>query len=657
MTVTSRAFDHVLIIMFENQYRTYVMQNEYMRGLAAQGIDMANYFGVMHPSQTNYIASIAGELCNVTGDYPPKSLLPQRAIVDLIEESPNRLSWKAYMDSYIPQNTPWTEQLTPKDEYPYVIKHNPFSSFASIVRSEARWNRIVDESQLWKDLLNGALPEYSWFTPNMWNDGHYLDGTKVESKPRAPGLVDQLAVWLEGFFGALRFPARDSHLPPGTLVVVTFDEADFEADYDVHKKYTYDGPNQIYTVLLGDTVRPGTEEEGYNHYSLLKTIEKNFGLGSLEKNDAEANWFRFLWGDRFGWSRPVETPIRTYGDITAAEYQGLLYVVYEDEDGMLRSQTFDGTRWSGAAPVGHAAGGALAVAQSEDTLVLVVVGAAEHADAVTYDAANGWSPVSQRIVDEPVGTIGLAPYGRNGDLMLAWPTLDGSLASIRYHAGTWGNAEPIPDHRSGDGPITLAALGSSLYLIHKVPGTDYMDVVSHNTAPFNAVTIPPGKYGGPYDDTTVGAWSPSAFPVAHFAHGPDPRTPGEEEPVRQRYRAGNRLVAATLDGVIHLAHPGAASPSVFTETFSISGVMTPKNPVSYNASDRRTTSNGYGTLAEAGWSRQMAVNGMNNCAGGGAMAMARLGSAVVLLSQPDEEGALHVCIGEYHGEYHEDTKD
>ena len=51
--VGRRAFDRVLVIMFENQYRGYVLGNPYMRRLARQGIQLGNYFGVMHPSQTN----------------------------------------------------------------------------------------------------------------------------------------------------------------------------------------------------------------------------------------------------------------------------------------------------------------------------------------------------------------------------------------------------------------------------------------------------------------------------------------------------------------------------------------------------------------------------------------------------------------------------
>src|SRR4029077_14008878 len=107
------------------------------------------------------------------------------------------------------------------------------------------------------------------------------------------------------------FPGPDSHLPPRTLVVVTFDESDFESDYLPDQVSAYDGPNQIYTVLLGDCVRPGFEEEGYNHYSLLRTIEKNFSLDDLGRNDTGANWFEFLWGRRFAWGDPESTEIAT----------------------------------------------------------------------------------------------------------------------------------------------------------------------------------------------------------------------------------------------------------------------------------------------------------------------------------------------------------
>jgi hypothetical protein len=53
-------------------------------------------------------------------------------------------------------------------------------------------------------------------------------------------------------------------------------------------------------------VRPDTTEAGhYSHYSLLRTVEENFDLGTLGNNDLTANWFQFLWGKKppaFDWS-------------------------------------------------------------------------------------------------------------------------------------------------------------------------------------------------------------------------------------------------------------------------------------------------------------------------------------------------------------------
>ena len=160
-----RAFDRVLIIMFENMYRSYVLQNPYMRRLAEQGLDMRNYFGVMHPSQTNYIASIAGELCNVTYDDRPPRQLRQNTLVDLLERASPPVSWNAYMDSYQPTQNPWSPGLVPQDQFPYLIKHNPFSSFQNITSNPTRWANITNELQFFEDVANGTLPQYAWFTP------------------------------------------------------------------------------------------------------------------------------------------------------------------------------------------------------------------------------------------------------------------------------------------------------------------------------------------------------------------------------------------------------------------------------------------------------------------------------------------------------------
>lgn len=61
-----------------------------------------------------------------------------------------------------------------------------------------------------------------------------------------------------------------------TLFIVTFDEG------------AWVGPNQIYTVLLNDSLTARVDSEKHNHYSLLKLIEDQFDLGDLGMEDVGA---------------------------------------------------------------------------------------------------------------------------------------------------------------------------------------------------------------------------------------------------------------------------------------------------------------------------------------------------------------------------------
>lgn len=661
----NRVFDHVFIIMFENQYRSYVMENEYFRGLSKQGIDMANYFGVMHPSQTNYISSLAAELCNVTDDEVPQwpngknppTLLPQDTMVDLIEKSPYNLDWRAYMDSYIPQNQPWSPDLQPKDEFPYVVKHNAFSSFSKIVGNKERWNKIQNEAALFSDLLNNELPAYSWFTPNMWNDGHYLDGTNPTVQPpiggpqpteRAPTLVDQAAEWLEGFFERLKFPGPDSHFPPNTLVVVTYDEADFEASYDpsTSKKYYYDGPNQIYTVLLGDTIQPGgVAYEGYNHYSLIKTIEHNFGLDNLGKNDKDANWFKFLWDETFIWEAPEETPIETAGNIASSALDEALYLVYNAGEGEIYCTTMDEDDWSKPRPVGINTTGSIAMATVNNQLVLCFVDTQSQLASVRYTIESGWSE-TPTILARDAAKVSLAAFNDNTQLMLAYSDSKDNLNSIATdEAGAWQSAVSVGFSSKGD--LEVAVLGASIFLIYQDVSTNQMMVCSYNTADFNVVTLAKSKYNGPWSNTTKGKWSPSVYPVQHFSSAYLPNSPkatvNEKEPVTIPYLGSGPMAAATLDGVLRLAHPGANNDLMLTEEFSIHGVMTPELPISYDPADNTTTNTGYGTLAEAGWSEQTPIHGAYVSK---VSTMTSVNGEVILIYD-DEEGYLDMVRGGY----------
>lgn len=663
-----RIFDHVLIIMFENQYRSYVMKNRYMKSLAAQGLELVNHFGNMHPSQTNYISFIAGELCNVSYDWPPyPPALSQRTIIDLIEESPLGLRWKAYMQGYVkmlwkpdlsPSDFPtpfpvssqiWDKLGEPYNEfpqplYPYAYWHNPFSVFEGVLKDPERWNKIEDEAGFYRDLLTGDFPEYAWFSPNLWNDGHYVYGTCDEPKARAPMLVDQQAQWLESFFRQLRFPGPKSLLPPRTLVIVTYDEADYQAAYatDTGLKSDYDGPNQVYTVLLGDMIKPGVSDGASNHYSILKTIEKNFDLPSLGKNDQDCNWLQSLWGKKFGWGRPVETPIVGSAVITAAGLQDALYVVYAGEDNALKFRTYDGIEWSAEQPVASQSASAVEMAARGDGLILVFKDDTGNLKSLTYSPGVGWSSSPQPIVSGPVGSFSIAAIDFNNSNMLAYAASDGSIYSMSLTNDAWG--EPVEVGFQTDGDLILAVLGPSLYLIYKNVSNYRMNVVSYNAADFNTITCSP-PYQNAINNTTKDAWSPNQFPVAYYWSFLNRATPLEKEPLLVPYKGAPPFATATLDGVIHLAHFKVKGATVLTEMFSLSGVMTPERPISYGSDDPET-SNGYGTLIEAGWSLQEPIIKLSRPRPG-VLAMARFGSKLALLFQPDGGGTLRLSVGGY----------
>jgi acid phosphatase len=264
------AFDRFFIIMLENELESAVLQDDYMRSLQTRGVRLSDYHGVTHPSQPNYVATVTG-LPFVSDDTCQD--IEATSVVDLLEDK--GVTWKAYMED-LPEDD---KAVCVSADRLYFRKHNPFVSLNNIRNDPARLARVVNAKQLQADLDGGNLPQFCWYTPNIQNDGH--------SPPDASPLhrwngVEFLSQWLRRFLEPL---LANYGFMKGTLVVVTFDESLPHAD------------NHAYTALLGDMVKPGTvEADRYDHYSLLRTIEENFGLGTLHRNDLTANWFRFLWG-------------------------------------------------------------------------------------------------------------------------------------------------------------------------------------------------------------------------------------------------------------------------------------------------------------------------------------------------------------------------
>jgi hypothetical protein len=132
-------------------------------------------------------------------------------------------------------------------------------------------------TQLDTDLKNNTLPDFAWITPNECNNSHDCSSTVADS-----------------FLGAqvnkiLSSPAFDKN----SLLIVTFDEGSSSATCCGLSG----GGGHIATILISPLVKSGYQDTTpVTHYSLLKTIEKSWGMpyilhaGDLETNLITAAW-------------------------------------------------------------------------------------------------------------------------------------------------------------------------------------------------------------------------------------------------------------------------------------------------------------------------------------------------------------------------------
>lgn len=123
-------------------------------------------------------------------------------------------------------------------------------------------NATDTEVGLDADLAAGTLPNFSFYTPDINNNG------------RNTGVL-YAGQYLWSFF-----KHRLALFPDRTLIFVTFDEDDHTEN------------NHVYAVVVGDVIESGKNlSSTYSHYSVLKTIEENWGLPNLGKGDMTSNAF------------------------------------------------------------------------------------------------------------------------------------------------------------------------------------------------------------------------------------------------------------------------------------------------------------------------------------------------------------------------------
>lgn len=276
-------FDRVLIIVLENVDYERAIQNKDLTELAAKGASFTNFHALFHPSYPNYLAMIAGTDFgrhrggSYFGDkqvnFPDDAA--HRTIADSLIAA--GLDFKQYAEELpmgpCPANV--YDQHVAAKRGNYVRRHVPFLSFREV---QEKWcDRVIrvdsgrSDNFFAQDAKKG-LVAYSFYTPNLNHDGH--DTT-----------VDVAGAWVKKFLDDT-FPEK---LRQGTLVIITFDESGGNQD------------NRIFTLFLGDMVNDAAHQDPkvlakrHDHYSVLRTIEDNFGLPPLTTNDRTAEPITGIW--------------------------------------------------------------------------------------------------------------------------------------------------------------------------------------------------------------------------------------------------------------------------------------------------------------------------------------------------------------------------
>jgi hypothetical protein len=284
-------FDRVVIIVLENGDYEVAVQDKNLAALAAKGASFSNFHALFHPSYPNYLAMVAGTdfgihrrgryLADRQVNFPNDAA--HKTIADRLIAS--GLDFKNYVEELPEGNCPFridNQHVAKRKTGDYVRRHVPFLSFQKV---QEKWcDRVVqvdstkgnsllgiDDNSFAKD-AKGGLVAYSFYTPNMNDDGHDTN-------------VGVAGAWVSRFLDK----TFTEKLRKGTLVIVTFDESDHNSD------------NRIYTLFLGDMVREASQQDPkvldrhYTHYNVLRTIEDNFGLEPLNAGDRDAAPITDIW--------------------------------------------------------------------------------------------------------------------------------------------------------------------------------------------------------------------------------------------------------------------------------------------------------------------------------------------------------------------------
>ncbi|MGB8907489.1 MAG: alkaline phosphatase family protein [Candidatus Cybelea sp.] len=216
---------------------------------------------------TNLLTT-SGEYLGDKGPFPCLTY-PSGTIRDLLDAK--SITWKFYANKV----------------YPYTSKKAGYtgiwSAFDAIeaVRKSKEWGTKVTwpDTKIFNDVKAGQLPSVSWITPNAPNSDHPNESNKK-------GPADTGPSWVASIVNAI----GESQYWKSTAIVVLWD--DWGGYYDHVPPPFYDQQGglgfRFPMIIISPFVTAHVEHTQYETTSVLKFIETNWNLGSLDQEDGRA---------------------------------------------------------------------------------------------------------------------------------------------------------------------------------------------------------------------------------------------------------------------------------------------------------------------------------------------------------------------------------
>ncbi|HEY1653911.1 MAG TPA: alkaline phosphatase family protein [Candidatus Tumulicola sp.] len=225
-----------------------------------------------------------GTFNDFKGPYP--CLTQYKTMADVLDAG--NVSWKYYVQSF---------DLDTKD---FDFSGQVWDAFDAIktVRNGPDWKKNVTmpNTQIFKDLQNGALPQVSWVIPQLYDSDHPASGGNTGPS------------WVTSVVNAV----GKSQYWKNTAIIVLWD--DWGGFYDPvpppQLDYTSLGFRVPMIVISPFAKKHFVSKTQYEFGSVLKFIEETFGTGSLGSTDVRANSIQdvFDFSQKPGTFRPFAAP-------------------------------------------------------------------------------------------------------------------------------------------------------------------------------------------------------------------------------------------------------------------------------------------------------------------------------------------------------------